>query len=214
LSKKTKSAKPTHPRHEKKAEKPAKRAAKPRHVPQKAAPAQKPAEKPVEKEPELEPVERYLIAIRLDGTPTVRHPEELTLDTLRMKTRYSAVLLRDNPSVKGMLQRIKDHITWAEAKKEDIELLLSSRASTAEGLGLAPEFVKKNSGLAGVSELVAALYSGKMTLAKLREMGIAPYFRLHPPRGGFRRSSKRPITDSGELGFRKEGLHSLLTRMC
>jgi len=208
----SKKAKPAHPRREKKVEKPAKRAAKPRHVPQKAAPPPKPAEKPVEKE--LEPVERYLIAIRLDGTPTVRHPEELTLNTLRMKTRYSAVLLRDNPSVSGMLQRIKDHITWAEAKKEDIELLLSSRASTAEGLGLAPEFVKKNSGLAGVSELVAALYSGKVTLAKLREMGIAPYFRLHPPRGGFRRSSKRPITDSGELGFRKEGLHGLLTKMC
>ena len=209
MSKKTK---PAHPRREKKVEKPAKRAAKPRHVPPKAAPPPKPAEKPVEKE--LEPVERYLIAIRLDGTPTVRHPEELTLNTLRMKTRYSAVLLRDNPSVSGMLQRIKDHITWAEAKKEDIELLLSSRASTAEGLGLAPEFVKKNSGLAGVSELVAALYSGKVTLVKLREMGIAPYFRLHPPRGGFPRSSKRPFTESGELGFRKEGLYGLLTRMC
>ncbi len=209
MSKKTK---PAHPRREKKAETPAKRAAKPRHVPPKATPPPEPVKKPVEKE--LEPVERYLIAIRLDGTPTVRHPEELTLNTLRMKTRYSAVLLRDNPSVKGMLQRIKDHITWAEAKKEDIELLLSNRASTAEGLGLAPEFVKKNSGLAGVSELVAALYSGKVTLVKLREMGIAPYFRLHPPRGGFPRSSKRPFTESGELGFRKEGLHGLLTKMC
>jgi large subunit ribosomal protein L30 len=131
-----------------------------------------------------------------------------------MKSKYSAVLLRDNPSVKGMLQRIKDHVTWAEAKKEDIELLLSSRASTAEGLGLTSEFVKKNSGLAGVSELVSGLYSGKLTLAKLREMGITPYFRLHPPRGGFPKSSKRPFTDSGELGFRKEGLHRLLTKMC
>jgi large subunit ribosomal protein L30 len=209
LSKKTK---PAHPRREKKAEKPARRPAKPRRAPQKITPLPKPVETPVEKG--HEPAERYFVAIRLDGAPTVRHPEELTLNALRMKSKYSAVLLRDNPSVKGMLQRIKDHVTWAEAKKEDIELLLSSRASTAEGLGLTSEFVKKNSGLAGVSELVSGLYSGKLTLAKLREMGITPYFRLHPPRGGFPKSSKRPFTDSGELGFRKEGLHRLLTKMC
>jgi large subunit ribosomal protein L30 len=209
LSKKTK---PAHPHREKKVEKPARRQAKPRHAAKKAAPLPKPVEKPVEKE--HEPSERYLVAIRLDGTPNVRHPEELTLDALRMKSRYSAVLLRDSPSVKGMLQRIKDHVTWAEARKEDIELLLSSRASTADGLGLTPEFVKKNSGLAGISELVSGLYSGKVTLAKLREMGITPYFRLHPPRGGFPKSSKRPFTDRGELGFRKEGLHGLLTKMC
>jgi len=209
LSKKTK---PAHPRREKKAEKPARRPAKPRRAPQKITPLPKPVETPVEKG--HEPAERYFVAIRIDGAPNVRHPEELTLNALRMKSKYSAVLLRDNPSVKGMLQRIKDHVTWAEAKKEDIELLLSSRASTAEGLGLTSEFVKKNSGLAGVSELVSGLYSGKLTLAKLREMGITPYFRLHPPRGGFPKSSKRPFTDSGELGFRKEGLHRLLTKMC
>ena len=209
MSKKTK---PAHPRREKKAEKPARRPAKPRRAPQKITPLPKPVETPVEKG--HEPAERYFVAIRIDGAPNVRHPEELTLNALRMKSKYSAVLLRDNPSVKGMLQRIKDHVTWAEAKKEDIELLLSSRASTAEGLGLTSEFVKKNSGLAGVSELVSGLYSGKLTLAKLREMGITPYFRLHPPRGGFPKSSKRPFTDSGELGFRKEGLHRLLTKMC
>jgi large subunit ribosomal protein L30 len=208
LSKKTKAA---HPRREKKAEKPARKTARPRRAPPKVPPS-KPAEKPVERE--HEPAERYLVAIRLDGTPTVRHPEELTLHSLRMKSRYSTVLLRDDPSVRGMLQRIKDHITWAEAKKEDIELLLSNRARTPDGLGLTSKFVKEKSDLAGMSELVSGLHSGKVTLAKLRGMGIEPCFRLHPPRGGFPNSSKRPFADSGELGFRKEGLHGLLKKMC
>jgi len=208
LSKKTKTA---HPRREKKAEKPARKTARPRRAPPKVPPS-KPDEKPVERE--QEPAERYLVAIRLDGRPTVKHPEELTLNSLRMKSRYSTVLLRDDASVRGMLQRIKDHVTWAKAGKEDIELLLSNRARTPDGLGLTSKFVKEKSDLAGMSELISGLYSGKVTLAKLREMGIAPCFRLHPPKGGFPNSSKRPFADSGELGFRKEGLHGLLKKMC
>lgn len=208
MSKKTKTA---HPRREKKAEKPVRKPTRPRRAPPKIPPP-KAAEKPVERE--HEPAARYLVAIRIDGAPNVRAPEELTLNSLRMKTRFSTVLLRDDPSVRGMLQRIKDHVTWAEARKEDIKLLLSNRARTTEGLGLTSKFLKKKSELAGVSELVSYLQSGKLTLAKLREMGIEPCFRLHPPRGGFPKSSKRPFTDSGELGFRKEGLHRLLVKMC
>jgi large subunit ribosomal protein L30 len=208
LSKKSKA---THPRREKKAEKPARRIMKPRRAPPKVGPS-RPAEKPIEKE--VEPAERYLVAIRIDGTPNVKPPEELTLNSLRMKSRYSTVLLRDDASVRGMLQRIKDHVTWAEARKEDIELLLSNRARTPDGLGLTSKFVKEKSDLAGMSELVSGIHSGKVTLARLREMGIEPCFRLHPPKGGFPNSSKRPFTDSGELGFRKEGLYGLLKKMC
>jgi large subunit ribosomal protein L30 len=209
LSKKTKTA---HPRREKKAEKPTRKAAKPRHAPAKVTPAPKPVERAVEKE--QEPAEQYILAIRIDGTPNVKPPEELTLNSLRMKSRYSAVLLHDNPSVRGMLQRIKDHATWGEAKKEDIERLLSNRARTPEGLGLTSKFVKNKSDFAGLREVISGLYSGKVTLSKLWEMGIEPCFRLHPPRGGFPNSSKRPFADGGELGYRKEGLGKLLVKMC
>ena len=209
MSKKTKT---THPRREKKAEKPTRKAGKPRHAPAKVTPAPKPAERAVEKE--QEPAEQYILAIRIDGMPNVKPPEELTLNSLRMKSRYSAVLLHDNPSVRGMLQRIKDHATWGEAKKEDIERLLSNRARTPEGLGLTSKFVKNKSDFAGLREVISGLYSGKVTLSKLWEMGIEPCFRLHPPRGGFPNSSKRPFADGGELGYRKEGLGKLLVKMC
>jgi large subunit ribosomal protein L30 len=209
LSKKPKSA---HPRREKKTEKPAKKRTKAPEAPKIVVPAPKPIETPLKEE--SAPSEHYLLAIRIDGSPTVKHGEELTLHALRMKSKFSAVLLRDNPSIRGMLRRIKDHVTWAEARREDMETLLSNRAQTTQGLGISSEFAQKNVGLAGVEEIVSSLYSGKLTLARLSEVGVAPYFRLHPPRGGFSKSSKRPFTDSGELGFRKEGLHQLLTRMC
>lgn len=210
MSKKTKTTRPK--RERKKAEKPAKRPAKPRRAPPKVVLPPRLAEKPVEKEPES--TQQYLIAVRLDGSPNVKPPEESTLNALRMRSRFSAVVLRDHPSVRGMLQRVKDHVTWAEAKKEDLQVLLSNRARTTEGLGITDKFVKEKAKLGGLGELLSAFYSGKLTLSKLWEMGVKPVFHLHPPRGGFRKSSKRPVTDRGELGYRKDGLGDLLTKMC
>ena len=209
MSKRTKT---TRARREKKAEKAARKPARPRHVPPKTTAPPKPPEKPVEKEHAL--AEQYLVAIRIDGMPNVKAPEELTLNALRMKSRYSAVLLPDNPSTSGMLQRIKDHATWGEAKREDVELLLSNRAKTPEGLGLTTKYIKSKSGFAGLREVISGIYSGKVTLSGLREMGVEPCFRLHPPRGGFPKSSKRSFADGGELGYRKEGLGKLLAKMC
>jgi len=211
LSKKPKAARPR--RERKRAEKPEKKPVKPRRAPSKIAPPPpKPVEKVVEKEPE--PTEHYLIAVRLDGSPNVRPREESTLNSLKMKTRFSAVILRDNPSARGMLQRVKDHVTWAEAKKEDLEVLLLNRARTVEGLGITDKFVKEKANLPGFRELLSRLYSGKFSLAKLWEMGVKPVFRLHPPRRGFPRSSKRPVADRGELGYRKDGIQELLDKMC
>lgn len=175
----------------------------------------KPA-KPAEVVPERErgPAERYLIAIRIDGMPGVKPPQESTLNALRMKTRFSAVLLRDNPATRGMLRRVKDHVTWGDANKEDLKLLLSNRADTEDGLGIDAKFVKEKTKFASLSELLSEVYSGEFAIEKLWQAGIKPVFRLHPPRGGFRRSSKRPFADSGELGYREDGLHDLLTKMC
>lgn len=213
MSKKTKTPRPRRAKKaEKPAEKPARKPTRPRRAPSKLAPPPKPAEKVVEREPE--PIEHYLIAVRIDGMPAVRPDEESTLNALRLKTRFSAVLLRDNPSIRGMLQRAKDHITWGDAKKDDLQLLLSNRAQTASGLGITDKFVKEKMNLAGMGDLLSGLYSGKLKLGKLWETGIKPVFRLHPPRGGFSKSSKRPFTDDGELGYRKDGLHNLLTKMC
>ena len=211
MSKRSKS--PTAKRERSKAEKPVKKQVRRKRVPVKRAPAPvRSVEKPVEEK--VEPIAHYLVAVRLDGLPNVKSGEELTLNALRMKTRFSAVILPDTISFRGMLQRVKDHVTWSEAKGEDLGLLLSNRARTAEGLGITDKYVEEKTKLGGVRELLSALYSGKLRLLELWQIGVKPVFRLHPPRGGFARSSKRPYADRGELGYRKDGLHDLLTKMC
>jgi len=211
LSKRAKAPRPK--REHKKVEKPTRKPVRRKRAPTKPTPSPaRPAEKPVEEK--VEPVEHYLVVVRLDGLPNVKHAEESTLNALRMKKRFNAVLLPDTSSFRGMLQRVKDHVTWSEAKKEDLEILLSDRASTAEGLGITDKYVRERTKLGGVRELLSALHSGRLRLLELWQIGVKPVFRLHPPRGGFARSSKRPYADRGELGYRKDGLHDLLTKMC
>jgi large subunit ribosomal protein L30 len=44
--------------------------------------------------------------------------------------------------------------------------------------------------------------------------GVKPFFRLHPPKKGYRRSVKRPYNNKGELGYRGEAINELARRMC
>jgi large subunit ribosomal protein L30 len=76
------------------------------------------------------------------------------------------------------------------------------------------KFVKKSADMSGLRELIAEIQAGKFRLQRLWEIGVRPIFRLHPPRGGFRKSSKRPFADGGELGYRRDGLTDLLAKMC
>lgn len=46
-----------------------------------------------------------------------------TLNMLRLKNVNNCVLIEDNPTMKGMLEKAKDLITWGEVNKETIEKL-------------------------------------------------------------------------------------------
>jgi len=43
--------------------------------------------------------------------------------------------------------------------------------------------------------------------------GLKPYFRLHPPKGGFKGSVKKPYNAGGELGYRGSAINDLIMRM-
>ena len=44
-------------------------------------------------------------------------------------------------------------------------------------------------------------------------LNLSPVFRLHPPRGGFKGSTKKPYSDGGELGYRGPAINELIRRM-
>jgi len=42
---------------------------------------------------------------------------------------------------------------------------------------------------------------------------VKPVFRLHPPRGGFKGSIRKPYGAGGELGYRGAAINELIRRM-
>lgn len=162
-----------------------------------------------------EPLEEkpFFLAVRLQGPFAVPRDIESALGSLRLKRRFSAVLLEKNGSILGTLRFVKDYITWGEVKSHEIAALLKERGELSNGMHVSDKFVKDNFGTQSVEELATALARGQVQLKSLWHKGVRPVFRLRPPSGGFDSSIKRPYGSQGELGDRGEGIRVLLARM-
>jgi len=141
-------------------------------------------------------------------------PEVLqTLRSLRLHRKYSATLLEKRPDVVGMLRKAKDMITWGEISAEGLGLLLRRRARLEGNERIADEWVRKRFKYTSIEELAGAVARGDLPLDRLWRRGIKPFFRLHPPKGGFRYSTKHPVAGLGELGYRGDQISELVGRM-
>jgi large subunit ribosomal protein L30 len=130
---------------------------------------------------------------------------------LRVDRNNFSTLLDDRPEYTGMLQKAKDYVTWGEATAETVSLLLDKRGRMDGDHPIDSEALKAL-GYSSIDELASALINGEAELHKIE--GMKPFFRLHPPRKGFKRSVKRPYGSKGELGYRGESINELAKRMC
>lgn len=149
------------------------------------------------------------LVIRIRGgvnTPTV---VEDTLRMLRVDRNNAATLVDDRPEYLGMLRRAKDYITWGEPSLETIKHLIKKRG-VAPGKGKVDD-VLSNMGFKDLDEFATALYECRIDLAKVN--CIKPFFRLSPPRKGFKKSIKRSYLEGGELGYRGEAINDLALKM-
>ena len=154
---------------------------------------------------------KTLFVVRIRGGVDAQKTVEATLTMLRMERNNYATILRENASYIGMLRKVKDYVTWGEPTAETVKLLLMTRGKlvgeekvTDEGL--------KNLGYDSVEALSNAIVSGEVEFSQLN--GVKPFFRMHPPKKGFKKTVKRPYRDSGELGYRGEAINELIKRMC
>jgi large subunit ribosomal protein L30 len=154
---------------------------------------------------------KNFLAIRIRGGINVSRRDEDNLRMLRMDRNNTATLLDDRSEYRGMLQRAKDFVTWGEPTKETIKLLLEKRGRLAGDHPITEEALKEL-GYENLDALAEALQAGSAELHKLK--GVKPFFRLHPPTKGFKRTVKRPYRSKGELGYRGEDINKLAKRMC
>ena len=66
------------------------------------------------------------LVIRVRGTTGVIKNIADTLDMLRLNRISHAVLVEENPSYEGMLQKAKDYITWGEIDAEFVAAMIAS----------------------------------------------------------------------------------------
>lgn len=154
---------------------------------------------------------KSILAIRIRGQINASRRIEDTLQMLRIDRNNYASLLDDRPDYKGMLQKAKDYITWGEPSEDTIKLILQKRAEVPGGKKLNENKVKKL-GFESIEALAKALYNCEININKIE--GLKPFFRMHPPKKGFKRSVKKPYNSKGELGYRGEAINELAKRMC
>jgi len=117
-----------------------------------------------------------------------------------------------------MLHKVKDWVTWGEINRETLIELLRRRGRIPGNKPLTEEYLREKLGISSFEELADKLLRGEIMLHKLKDKRthtwiIKPVFRLHPPRGGFRGSIKKPYGAGGELGYRGEAINELIKRM-
>ncbi|MEB3759633.1 MAG: 50S ribosomal protein L30 [Desulfurococcales archaeon] len=153
--------------------------------------------------------------IRLRGTADVHPDVEKTLYLLRLRRKYAASLYHDSlPGIVSMLRKVQDWATWGEIDRETLIKLLYTRGRVLGDRPLTDQYVAEKLDLyGGIPELADKLLSGELYFHKLDKYGIKPFFRLHPPRGGFKNTIKRHYTNSGELGYRGSTINELIIKM-
>ena len=146
--------------------------------------------------------------VRIRGSVKVKKEINDTLSMLRLNRINHCVLVPNDSKYIGMLNKVRNWITWGEIDKKTIVKLLENRGRLSGNRPIDGKTLK-DMGFAGFDKLAEALIKGKKKISDLNEFN--PVFRLNPPKGGFK-ATRLPYP-KGDLGYRKEEINKLLERM-
>jgi len=149
-------------------------------------------------------------AIRVRGTVNINPNIKKTLQLLNLTKVNHCVLLEDKPSIKGMLQVVKDYITWGEIEKDVVSKLISSRGKLEGDKEVTNDYLKSATSYSSMETLSQAIVDNKFRYKDIPS--VKPIFRLNPPKKGYE-GIKRSFTNKGALGYRGKDINKLIERM-
>lgn len=153
---------------------------------------------------------KCIVAVRIRGTIRASRQVRETLQMLNLTRNNYAVLIDNRPEFLGMLRKAQHFITWGEASKETVSMIIKERARLAGKKKPTDEYAQKN-GYKSLEELAEAIFNCRVEYWKLPD--VKPVFRLHPPTKGFKGKVKKGYGMGGELGYRGEKINELIKRM-
>ena len=135
-----------------------------------------------------------ILVIRISGM--VKKPSDVTetLFRMRLRRKYSAVLLEDTKENIKLISNVRNFVAFGKISDEMLHKLIEKRGQPINKKKIDSKTV------------VANMSKG------FEEAGIKPFFRLHPPRGGV--DTKLHFgTRKGVLGNNKEAINNLVEKM-
>jgi large subunit ribosomal protein L30 len=136
-----------------------------------------------------------IVIVRIKGLVNIKKDIEETMYRLRLRRKFSCVVINKTKEIEGMIKKINSHVTFGEIDEETLKLLIEKR-----GKKIGDKPVKKDE----ISKIIEEIKNNKIKTIK-------PFFRLHPPIKGFKAIKQH--YPKGDLGNRKEKINDLIRRM-
>lgn len=149
--------------------------------------------------------------VQVRGEVNMNQEVRDTLSMLNIHRTNHCTLVPETDAYRGMITKVNDYVAYGEPSPGVLSTVLKTRAEPAESDGAVDdEWVAANTDYDDVATLADALLAEETTL---KEAGLSPSLRLHPPRGGHN-GVKHSAPEGGELGKHSTTeIDSLLTTM-
>lgn len=148
--------------------------------------------------------------IRIRGTVNVRGKIKDTLKMLRLNKVNHCVILPKTGSYSGMLQKVKDYVTWGEVKPETLAKMIINRGRLLGDNKISDKYIQANTSYSSILAFAKAVSKAEANYQDITD--IKPVIRLHPPIKGYE-GVKRSYRAGGALGYRGEDINALIERM-
>lgn len=134
-----------------------------------------------------------ILVIRIAGGINMSSDSKETLFRLGLRRKYSAILLKESEQTQKILQVIRNFVAYGPISPKTLELLISKRGQSLNK-----------------TRVDAKRVASELDKKSLEELGLKPYFRLHPPRRGINSKVHFP---KGVLADNGEKINELVERM-
>lgn len=163
-----------------------------------------------EKKKESVAAEKLIAVVRIRGDIGVNRKISDTLKLLRLHKKNRCVVIKASENYMGMVNKAKDYCTYGEIDEETFVELLTKRGRIVGDKPLTEDFLKSSK--LDVKTLAKKMFDGDLKMTDVE--GLKPFFKLHPPVGGFEREGiKKPYAMHGALGYRGANINKLIRRM-
>jgi len=153
---------------------------------------------------------KCITVVRVRGTIRASRYVRETLQMLHLTRNNYGVLIDNRSPFLGMLKTAQNFITWGEASKEIVNILIRKRGRLTGNKKLTDEYAQRI-GYKSLEELAEAIFDCRVEYWKLPN--VQPVFKLRPPTKGFKGKIKKGYGAGGELGYRGEKINELIGRM-